>query len=250
MKKHRLWKIGTILLAVLLVIGICCAVYVSDYYRADAVALAALEGTPAVQVEQTTDFIAFVPEEPVAGLVIYPGGKVEHSAYAPLALALAEQDILCVVVQMPFRLAVLDVNAADGIPEQFPQVENWYIGGHSLGGSMAADYAAKHGDDFRGVVLLAAYSTADLTDTELAVLSLYGEKDGVLNMEKYEKYHDNLPKNAVETVIEGGNHCQFGSYGHQSGDGEATISAGEQIEITADLLAAWMAQYQPDAACK
>ena len=237
-KKRKITLIAIAAIVLTVVIG--CGIYVSDYYRADQVAMAALESDNSVTVEQTEDFVVFSPEDPVTGFIFYPGGKVEHTAYAPLMRALAERNILCVVVQMPFNLAVLDMNAAEGIPEQFPQVKNWYIGGHSLGGSMAASHAADNADTFNGLALLAAYSTADVTDLE--VISVYGDQDQVLNMEKYEKHRKNLPETAVENIIEGGNHAQFGSYGTQSGDGKATISADEQIEITADLLAAWMVQ--------
>ncbi len=106
---------------------------------------------------------------------------------------------------------------------------------------MAASFVAKHADDFRGLVLLAAYSTADLTQTNLEVISLYGSEDGVLNREKYESYRENLPENTAETVIEGGNHAGFGSYGAQDGDGSARISAQEQTRVTAELLTEFFA---------
>lgn len=227
----------TVIAAVLLAVVIWCGIYVSDYYHADSGAAWAMVSDETVTVEQTENFVAFSPAEPVAGFVFYPGGKVEYTAYAPLMRALAQRDILCVVVRMPFNLAVLDINAAEGIPEQFPEVGTWYIGGHSLGGSMAASYVADNADAFDGLALLAAYSTSDLTNSGLEIISVYGNQDGVLDMEKYEKYRKNLPETAVETVIEGGNHAQFGNYGTQSGDGEAAISAEEQIKITADILA-------------
>lgn len=193
-----------------------------------------------VTVVQQEDLTAFCPENAEAGLIFYPGGKVEHTAYAPLLQALAEQDILCVLVKMPCNLAVLDVNAAEGIPEQFPELESWYIGGHSLGGSMAASYAAEQAQALEGLILLAAYSTADLTETGLEVLSLYGTEDGVLNRQKYESSRVNLPEGFREVIIEGGNHAQFGSYGPQEGDGTAAIMQTAQIRQTADAIAAWM----------
>ena len=82
---------------------------------------------------------------------------------------------------MPCNLAVLDSNAADGIAEQYPDIETWFIGGHSLGGAMAASYAAGHSDELDGLILLAAYSTEDLSGSDLAVLSIYGSEDQVLN---------------------------------------------------------------------
>lgn len=234
-KKVKVALITAAVLVLALVIG--CGVYVSDYYRADEAAMVALNGSEQVTVRQTDDMVVFAPEEPAAGFIFYPGGKVEYTAYAPLMLALAEQNVLCVLVEMPFNLAVLDMNAAEGIQEQFPEVASWYIGGHSLGGSMAASYAADNSASLNGLVLLAAYSTADLTGTGLEVISLYGDQDGVLNMEKYESYRANLPEDTVETVIEGGNHASFGSYGVQEGDGEAAFSGLAQCDLTAQLLA-------------
>lgn len=167
----------------------------------------------------------------------------EHGKWLPKARKvydLAEDGILCVLVKMPCNLAVLDRNAADSIPERFSEVTDWYIGGHSLGGAMAASYAAKHTDELDGLVLLAAYSTADLTDSGLRVYAAYGSEDGVLNCEKYEADRINLPQDTTETVIDGGCHAGFGSYGAQKGDGAPVISAEEQQQQTADALAAWM----------
>lgn len=228
-------KIGLIVIGVVLALGIGCAGYVNDYYRADNAAAAAMAGSAGVTVRQMEDLVVFEPETPSAGLVFYPGGKVEYTAYAPLMLALAERDVLCVIAQMPCNLAVLDRNAALEIPEQFPQIDGWYIGGHSLGGSMAASCAGENAGLFKGLVLLAAYATEELS--ELEVISLYGTEDTVLNMEKYEQYRGNLPEDVTEIVIDGGNHAQFGSYGAQDGDGAAGISGEEQLRITAEEIA-------------
>lgn len=234
MKKRYI--VGICLVAVLLALMIGWGVYVGDYYSADETAVAAMAGSETVSVQEMGKMTVFSPENPTTGFLFYPGGKVESTAYAPLMLALAERDVLCVLIPMPCNLAVLNPNAAEGIQEQFPEIENWYIGGHSLGGSMAASYAAKHGEELGGLVLLAAYATADLTDSALDVLSLYGSEDGVLNMEKQENYRKNLPETTVEIVIPGGNHAGFGSYGAQDGDGEASISAAQQIQYTAEAI--------------
>ena len=219
--------------AVLLVLIVVCGSYVSDYYRAENT-IGVL--TPSVIVESYDDRMVFIPEAAEAGLIFYPGGKVEFTAYAPLMAELAEENILCVLLKMPLNLAVLDMDAAAGVPEQFPEVETWFLAGHSLGGSMAASFAGSGGDTYAGVILLAAYSTEDLTGTGLKVCSLYGDRDGVLNPEKYRKYRDNLPEDTLELVLEGGNHAGFGSYGPQAGDGESLLPAGEQIRWTAEKI--------------
>ena len=223
--------------ALILLTSVLCMMYILDYYPANETAISALNSNDDISVEFLEDQIIFSPSLPKAGFVFYPGGKVEFTAYSPLMKALAEQNIICVLLKMPCNLAVLDADAADGIIEQYPDVDRWYIGGHSLGGSMAASYASKVSSEFEGLVLLASYSTADLSGTSLRVISLFGTEDGVLNQEKYYDYKTNLPHTTVETVIEGGNHAYFGSYDQQDGDGTARISPREQILLTSDALA-------------
>ena len=234
-----------ILIMVVAVLFAACAIYLSDYYHADMSAIEDMEFASELSVESETwedGTLVFTPEEAETGLIFYPGGKVEYLAYQPLMQAFAAEGILCVLVEMPFNLAVLDVDAADGIQEEFPEIEEWYIGGHSLGGSMAASYVADHTDEYEGLVLLASYSTAELADSRLNVISIYGSEDEVLNREKYEKNRSNLPADFTEYVIDGGCHAYFGVYGHQEGDGTPTISNQQQIELTAQQLADWITE--------
>lgn len=238
--KKRTRVILAVCLALLLLLGVGGYTYVTDYYRADEVAVAAMAyQADEVRIKEDGNVTWFVPQEPTAGLIFYPGGKVEHTAYAPLLRACAEKGILCALVRMPGNLAVLDANAADGLPEKHPEITSWYIAGHSLGGAMAANYAAAHSDDYSGLILLAAYSTKDFTQTPLRVLSVYGSEDGVMDPEAYKKNWANLPADTTEVILEGGCHAQFGSYGPQEGDGAPTISGEEQIRQTAEAIAAF-----------
>jgi len=238
-RKTLIWLAAAVVLLAGIVIA--CAVYVNDYYRADTDAIAAFASIDNVEVQNPQDGLSVcMPEDPRAGLIFYPGGKVEYTAYIPLMKALAGEGIHCVLVEMPFNLAVLDVNAADGIQAQYPEIEDWYIGGHSLGGSMAASYLADHASEFEGLLLLGSYSTADLSDIELDVLSVYGSEDNVLNREKYDEYLPNLPDDFTENVINGGCHAYFGMYGPQAGDGTPTISNEEQIALTANAIKEWI----------
>ncbi|MDD6729349.1 MAG: alpha/beta hydrolase [Eggerthellaceae bacterium] len=227
--------------AVVAVLAVASAVYLNTSYPAGDEARAALTSDAQVTVAARDDgSTVFTPAEGAAngaGLIFYPGGKVEPKAYAPLMRAAAERGFTCVLVRFPFNLAVFDVNAASGVQEAFPQVERWYIGGHSLGGAMAAAYAADHAGDFRGLLLCGAYATKDLGASGLAVTSVYGTDDGVLNRDAYAKNRGNIPQ-AVEDTIEGGCHSYFGDYGLQDGDGTPTISRDEQIARTVDDLAA------------
>ncbi len=225
----------SIALALAMIVG-ACAIYLGDYYRADYEAIGAFLPQGTTFKEESDGTIVFEPEGATKGLIFYPGGKVEYRAYIPLMQACAEEGILCVLVEMPFNLAVLDVNAADGIQREYPEIEDWYIGGHSLGGSMAASYLAGHTEDYEGLILLGSYSTADLSDTDLDVLSVFGSEDQVMNREKYDENKSNLPTDFTETVIEGGCHAYFGMYGAQEGDGTPTITNEEQIRITVENI--------------
>jgi len=123
---------------------------------------------------------------------------------------------------------------------QYPNIQTWSVGGHSLGGLAAANYAGKHLDEIDGLVFWASYPADDsLSNSSLSVLSIYGSND-LSGMEPYDKSRSQLPSDTQFILIEGGNHAQFGSYGPQAGDKPATISAEEQwaqaTEATIKLL--------------
>lgn len=136
---------------------------------------------------------------------------------------------------MPLNFALFDIHAATDIVDDFEEKNiDWYVGGHSLGGTAAAMCAKENSKLFSGVILLASYSAKDISD--MAVLSVYGDNDEVLNKKEYEENKGNLPENLLEVQIAGGNHANFGYYGAQKGDGEASISRKEQIEQTAEVV--------------
>ncbi|MBQ4091045.1 MAG: alpha/beta hydrolase [Clostridia bacterium] len=239
-KKRIIKGILIALSAIVLVIAIffgALAIYAADYYRADMQAISAMsEGREVKRTELDGGHIAYGDGDEPVGFIFYPGGKVEHTAYEPLMKLLASKGIFCVLVKMPFNLAVLDINAADRISEQYSDINSWYIGGHSLGGSMAAACAQAKPQNYRGLILLGSYSTSDLAETDLAVLCLHGTEDEVMNDEKHDECKNNLPSGTICSDIEGGCHAYFGVYGEQSGDGEPTISPEQQIAITADSI--------------
>lgn len=226
MKKNIIKILVAALIAAVVIIG--CAAYVNDYYPATPGEDISLDG-----VRYEDNLIICESEGATKGLIFYPGGKVDHEAYTTLGVAIAERGVSVVICEMPLRLAVLDVNAAEGVFDLLPEVSDWYIGGHSLGGSMAASYMASH-PEIKGLVLLGSYSTADVSDRP--TLSIYGSEDGVMNREKYEKYKSNLGEGLTEIVIDGGCHAYFGTYGMQKGDGTPRISVYEQITITSDHI--------------
>ena len=182
------------------------------------------------------DNLVFKGPNTKAAFIFYPGGFIDHLAYQPLMAALAHRGIMSISLKVSPLFPFLSYYYANGIKDKFPEIKNWYIGGHSLGGVSSSFYSIKHLDDFKGMILLGAYNIINFIETKLKVLSIYGSEDKVLNMKKYKKYKPLLPKDLVEFVIEGGCHSYFGMYGIQNGDGTPKISNEEQIEITADKI--------------
>ena len=194
-------------------------------------ALAALESDDAVHVDRER-WIAFEPQagETSNGFIFYPGGRVPPEAYAPLARALAEQGHLSVIAPMPLNLAVFDPNAASAVIAAHPKIQTWVIGGHSLGGVMAARFAQENRGTVSGLVLLAAYPEAhlDLSESGLAVALLYADRDGLVTLDEAQAALAQLPAEAQAILIEGGNHAGFGWYGEQAGDRSARINREQQ----------------------
>lgn len=238
MKKRKsmktLWIILGSIITVIVAIVIAFSIYVNTYYKSSSKAKEALESSVTVNVSKEKDYYIFEPEKYETGIIFYPGGKVEAEAYAPLLKKLAENDILCILFKMPFNLAVFDKNKANSVIDKYNV--DWYMSGHSLGGAMASSYTANNLDKIKGLILFAAYSTVDLSDTGLDVLSIYGTNDNILNMKKYQENLKNLPSNYKEFVISGANHSGFADYGLQKNDGTASISNDEQINKSVQFI--------------
>lgn len=226
-KKKLIFDFFTVVVIALFTGG---AAYLNDYYHSENVE-GSLKSTKQVTVKEVEQGLFFDGKGTEEALVFYPGAKVESVSYAPLLFQLAEQGVDCFLVEMPGNLAFLGANKAKKIYAAY-DYEKWYMGGHSLGGAMAANYTKKHEEEISGLLLLAAYSTKDLSPNDMPVLLLYGEKDEVLNREHLKEYEKNLPKETITYEIPGGNHAGFGNYGEQKGDGKADISPEEQQNIT------------------
>jgi dienelactone hydrolase len=204
-------------------------------------ALAALESNENVTVKDEGNYIVFTPTShiPITGFILYPGGHVDHRSYAPIAQELASHGYMVSIVRMPLSLAVFGIDRADEVISAYPDMRYWVIGGHSLGGSMAAAYARSHSDKVQGVAFWASYpaTSDDLSITDLKGLSTYGSNDQILDRDNFNNTVSLLPHGTIMQVITGGNHAQFGNYGVQQGDGTATISAADQQRQAADLTA-------------
>ena len=193
---------------------------------------------------QISNWIIFQPKtkEFTVGLILYPGARVDVRSYSPTAQAIAAKGYLVVVVPMPLNLAVFGANRASEVIDAFPRVVRWVIGGHSLGGAMAAGFAASNPSVVDGLVLWSSHpaNDKDLSDRDLLVVSIYETLDGISINRKIERTRHLLPPQTRWVPIEGGTHAQFGCYGPQKGENIATISQEDQqkiiINATLDLL--------------
>ncbi|MFD1646693.1 alpha/beta hydrolase [Haloarchaeobius litoreus] len=183
------------------------------------------------------------------GLVFYPGGRVEPGAYVHTLAPLAERGVTVVVPGVPLNLAVLDSDAASAPIAREDGVDSWYVGGHSLGGAMACRYANGNSGRIDGLVLAASYCDVNVSDSGLATMAITGTRDGVLNRERFESNRRLLPPDATFVSVEGMNHAQFGNYGAQEGDDEATISTASAHERVVAAVVDWLCAEGEAVAC-
>ncbi|MGD8794178.1 MAG: alpha/beta hydrolase [Anaerolineae bacterium] len=229
-----------LLVALLLLVGI---LFLTSARQPLPEAVEALKSDSLVEVVQEP-WLTFKPTEntPDAGLIFYPGGRINPQGYAPLLKAIASEGYLVVVPEMPLNIAAFRPNIADRIIAAHPEIEGWVIGGHSVGGAMAAQYTHTHSENIAGLAIWASYppDKADLSDREIPVTSIYGSRETRVTDSSVAERRHLLPADAVYVRIEGGDHHQFGSYEIDPKDHLATISRDSQqqqiIEATLSLL--------------
>lgn len=238
-----MWKKILVVFGILLLIAIAgFVIWAETPLGPMPEAEAALVSDATVTVE-TEPWYTFMPSGEVkdTGFIIYPGGRVDPRSYAPTARAIAEAGYPVVLVPMPLNLAVFGINKAADVIAAYPDVTHWAIGGHSLGGAMAANFVVKNPEAVDGLVLWAAYpaSSDDLSGFDtLVVSSISATNDGLATPDKIEASRPLLPATTTWLPIQGGNHAQFGWYGPQPGDGQATISReDQQVQVVAGTVA-------------
>jgi pimeloyl-ACP methyl ester carboxylesterase len=205
--------------------------------NADDHALAAMEPDYKSSVTDG-DNIVIAPGSnvPQTGIIFYPGGRCDSRAYVPVLRPLAATGSVVVIPNMPLRLAVLDANRADKIMAAYPDIKRWIIGGHSMGGAMAAAWVYKNPGKVKSLFFLASYPSSmhAMPDSDLPVAMIYGTHDIITRKSEFEASCERLPKHSEFIAIEGGDHYQFGSFGNVAVT--ATISPDEQQKQTISAL--------------
>ncbi len=237
--------IGLVGLFLLAVLGI--AIWAkSGTYTAKMGALSALESTETLSITQDK-WIVFEPnKETKIGLVFYPGGLVEPAAYAPILHQIAEEGVLVIITPMPFNLAIFNTGAAEGVIEAYPQISNWVIAGHSLGGAAAAIFAENKPAKIDAIALWDSYppDSADLSDNTISAISIYGTTNSFPNTDNFQDKQNLMPPGTKYIAIEGASHAQFGDYGQQKGDVVPSISMGEQHKQVVENMLEFLAYFQ------
>jgi dienelactone hydrolase len=223
----------------IVVVGVAIVGFWLNPFGATELGLSAMDGLETVTVTQSSNRIVLEPTsgDPTVGLVFYPGARVDARAYARILTPIAEAGARVVIVKEPLGIAFFATSAASSIIEDEPDIERWIVGGHSLGGVVAAA-AADDGPPIEGLLLYASYPASDISGASVDVSSIYGTDDAIAPPSKVEASASDLPSDATFVPVDGGIHSFFGNYGFQRGDGDPGVSREEaQTEIVAASLA-------------
>lgn len=221
------------LLTVLIIFVIGFFIWLSNGYSLQANDMKYLQSNSKVEVTVDGNYTYFTPKNVNAtkGFIFYPGERVDSSSYAKLCNNVASYGYKVVAVDMPFNYANFGKNKATKVIEDNPQITKWVIGGDSIGGTVACEYAVNN-KNVEGIVLISSYPRENISELGFKVLSLWGSKDNVVDYKELINSKEQLPKDTKYVEIEGANHSQFANYGMYSGDEEALISSDEQMDIT------------------
>lgn len=244
----KILKIVLLVLVASLVLGAAgFLIWAETPSQPQAAALTALQSDAQVTVTETDQYITFAPANGTAttGFIFYPGGRVDYRSYAPILHQIAAEGYLVALVPVRLNLAFFDLQAGAPVLRDFPQIQTWVVGGHSLGG-VAASIFAPQAPEVKGLVFWASYPADDkLKNSSLKILSISGTLDGLATPDKIEASRANLPAETRFVPIQGGNHAQFGAYGPQPGDNPATLSPADQWQQTTAAVVQFLQSLQP-----
>ncbi len=239
MKKKKIFKYSILTIVILLVVSLSgILIWTNNTYKPSEELLELVQESDYIK---EGDFYVFEPKDKSngKGIVMYPGALVEPLSYGYIANELAKQGYLVAIPDVNLNLSITENNKAEEFISNYSnKIQDWYVGGHSMGGVSATYFAEENQDIIDGVILLGSYpaKSTDLSDNNQIVLSIYAENDGLTTLDDVEESKKNLPNDAIFAEIKGGNHAQFGMYGEQKGDNKAKISAKDQQDEIIKLI--------------
>jgi len=118
-------------------------------FTAQEPALAAMQSDPKVAVAEYPTQIVMTPAGTPSTTAVFfqPGARVDARAYAAVLRPLAEAGHIVVIPKQPIGIAFLATTAFESAQAAYPGVTRWVVGGHSLGGTVAAIDADDHDTD-------------------------------------------------------------------------------------------------------
>ncbi len=246
-RRRGAWRlVGRITLLVLGVAGVALIAWLRPHTAVEP-ALAAMISDSDVVVTETATSIVIAPagDGETTGVFFQPGALVDARAYAAVLRPLADDGRTVVIAKQPLGIAFLALGAFDAAREAHPGVTGWVLGGHSLGGTVAAMQADGADDDATspavGLLFFASYPAGDISSSlTIPVESISGTRDGLATPAKVDASRPNLPLDSVFTIIDGACHAQFGDYGPQAGDNTPTISNDDARGQISDAAVAFV----------
>ncbi|MCP2030478.1 dienelactone hydrolase [Okibacterium sp. HSC-33S16] len=231
-----LWALAFVVLAVL-----AALMWAHTVMAGDREAALTVWRTDALSITDTGHSVILAPTSGSSdhGLVFVPGARVDPYAYLFKLSGIAEAGTTVVITKPTLNLALADLRPLETFTDDVPDVDSWVVGGHSLGGVKACQYATD--DRVDGLLLFGSYCASDLSGSGLPALSFVGENDGLSTPEKIADAGGNLPETATVREIPGANHANFGNYGAQAGDGESTANDAAVQRMITEEYAAWAA---------
>ncbi len=215
--------------------------WLANSYRTQGVDPVLLRGSV-----DADEFLSLPPRAPgaPAGLLFFCGSGVAAEAYVPMLHAVAAAGYPVRIIKLPWRFAPLDGNQQEALARArramaaYVGVQRWVVAGHSLGGALAARLVHEAPGVPAALVLVGTThpKRQDLSWLRIPVTKVFASNDGVARASDVIRNKALLPAHTRWIEILGGNHSQFGHYGHQLLDGDATVSRAAQQEVVVKAL--------------
>lgn len=247
MKKYlKRILIGFFALLILAILATIIYFKVTNYPASQAAKQTFEQVQEKYDVSKNKDYLYFTANESQkSALIIVPGGNVNKIAYLPLVSLILADGHDVAIVNAYFDLSIITPYRPINVINDHPE-KDFYIAGHSLGGTTAAMFVAKYPDKIKGLIFLASYPASDMSNLKMPTLSISGSLDAFVPPKLIETKKPLFPKDATTfVIIEGGNHSQMGDYGLQRKDNPATITPSQQHEKVAQLIVDFMTKTTP-----
>ncbi len=160
---RRLRAVGLWILAAVVLVAVIAAAWAHQVMAGDRDAALEVWRDDAISVLSTDTSVILSPSEgkSTTGLVFVPGAKVDPFAYMFKLSGIVEGGMTVVIAKPILNLAIADLRPLDAFTSEVPGVDRWFVGGHSLGGVRACQYAEQ--GNVAGLVLFGSYCASDLS---------------------------------------------------------------------------------------